>query len=114
MTESAQPGQDTAPRPSTPQGAESQEASGSYRPTARTVPSRSRERASYDRELVHAILDETYICHLGFVRDGAPVVLPTLYGRVGERLSSTARPARARCCWPGRVPVPTTRASPCA
>ncbi|MFF2522731.1 pyridoxamine 5'-phosphate oxidase family protein [Streptomyces liangshanensis] len=86
MPESAQQGQETAARPSTPRDAEPQEASGAYRPTARTVPSRSRERASYDRELVHAILDETYICHLGFVRDGAPVVLPTLYGRVGERL----------------------------
>ncbi|MEV6549422.1 pyridoxamine 5'-phosphate oxidase family protein [Streptomyces sp. NPDC051597] len=58
----------------------------SYEPTGRTVPTRSRERASYDRELVHAILDEGYVCHLGFVRDGAPVVLPTLYGRIGERL----------------------------
>ncbi|GAA3368992.1 pyridoxamine 5'-phosphate oxidase family protein [Streptomyces sannanensis] len=57
-----------------------------YEPTERTVPTRSRERASYDKELVHAILDEAYVCHLGFVRDGAPVVLPTLYGRVGERL----------------------------
>jgi nitroimidazol reductase NimA-like FMN-containing flavoprotein (pyridoxamine 5'-phosphate oxidase superfamily) len=60
--------------------------SAAYRPTARTVPSRARERASYDRELVHGILDEAYVCHLGFVRDGAPVVLPTLYGRVDERL----------------------------
>ncbi|MFF8831619.1 pyridoxamine 5'-phosphate oxidase family protein [Streptomyces sp. NPDC015131] len=71
----------------------------SYEPTDRTVPTRSRERASYDRELVHAILDEGYVCHLGFVRDGAPVVLPTLYGRVGERLyvhgSTGSRPLRA-------------------
>ncbi|MFE4828518.1 pyridoxamine 5'-phosphate oxidase family protein [Streptomyces sp. NPDC056672] len=69
-----------------------------YRPTARTVPTRARERAAYDHELVHAILDEAYICHLGFVRDGAPVVLPTLYGRVGERLyvhgSTGSRPLR--------------------
>ncbi|MFI8829102.1 pyridoxamine 5'-phosphate oxidase family protein [Streptomyces sp. NPDC053431] len=69
-----------------------------YEPTERTVPTRSRERASYDRELVHSILDETYLCHLGFVRDGAPVVLPTLYGRVGERLyvhgSTGSRPLR--------------------
>ncbi|WP_241778650.1 pyridoxamine 5'-phosphate oxidase family protein [Streptomyces sp. NBC_00370] len=69
-----------------------------YPPTARTVPTRSAKRASYDRELVHAILDETYLCHLGFVRDGAPVVLPTLYGRVGERLyvhgSTGSRPLR--------------------
>ncbi|MFJ8002293.1 pyridoxamine 5'-phosphate oxidase family protein [Streptomyces sp. NPDC096310] len=69
-----------------------------YRSTARTVPTRSRERASYDRELVHGILDEAYLCHLGFVRDGAPVVLPTLYARVGERLyvhgSTGSRPLR--------------------
>ncbi|WP_069174222.1 pyridoxamine 5'-phosphate oxidase family protein [Streptomyces griseus] len=69
-----------------------------YEPTGRTVPSRSRDRASYDREVVHAILDEAYLCHLGFVRDGAPVVLPTLFGRVGERLyvhgSTGSRPLR--------------------
>ncbi|MGW3463420.1 pyridoxamine 5'-phosphate oxidase family protein, partial [Streptomyces olivaceoviridis] len=69
-----------------------------YTPTDRTVPTRSAERASYDKELVHAILDEGYVCHLGFVRDGAPVVLPTLYGRVGERLyvhgSTGSRPLR--------------------
>jgi nitroimidazol reductase NimA-like FMN-containing flavoprotein (pyridoxamine 5'-phosphate oxidase superfamily) len=72
--------------------------SGAYSPTDRTVPTRSAKRASYDRELVHAILDEGYVCHLGFVRDGAPVVLPTLYGRVGERLyvhgSTGSRPLR--------------------
>ncbi|WP_274555746.1 pyridoxamine 5'-phosphate oxidase family protein [Streptomyces spiramyceticus] len=70
----------------------------SYAPSERTVPTRSRERASYDRDLVHAILDEGYVCHLGFVRDGAPVVLPTLYGRIGERLyvhgSTGSRPLR--------------------
>ncbi|BAU81808.1 pyridoxamine 5-phosphate oxidase-related_ [Streptomyces laurentii] len=69
-----------------------------YEPTERTVPTRSRHRAAYDRPLVHAILDEGYVCHLGFVRDGAPVVLPTLYGRVGERLyvhgSTGSRPMR--------------------
>ncbi|MEU3712857.1 pyridoxamine 5'-phosphate oxidase family protein [Streptomyces catenulae] len=70
-----------------------------YVPTERTVPTRSAERAAYDRETVHAILDEGYVCHLGFVRDGAPVVLPTLYGRVGDRLylhgSTGSRPLRA-------------------
>ncbi|WKX73735.1 pyridoxamine 5'-phosphate oxidase family protein [Streptomyces sp. XD-27] len=72
---------------------------GAYQPTDRTVPTRSKDRASYDRELVHAILDADYVCHLGFVRDGAPVVLPTLYGRIGERLylhgSTGSRPLRA-------------------
>ncbi|SEC93652.1 hypothetical protein SAMN05216489_02019 [Streptomyces sp. 3213] len=69
-----------------------------YTPTDLTVPTRSAERASYDKELVHAILDTAYVCHLGFVRDGRPVVLPTLFGRVGERLyvhgSTGARPLR--------------------
>ena len=69
-----------------------------YTPTDRTVPTRSADRASYDKDLVHAILDEGYVCHLGFVRDGAPVVLPTLYARVGERLyvhgSTGSRPLR--------------------
>ncbi|MGW4822040.1 pyridoxamine 5'-phosphate oxidase family protein [Streptomyces sp. NPDC004227] len=69
-----------------------------YAPTDRTVPTRSADRASYDGELVHAILDEGYVCHLGFVREGAPVVLPTLYARVGERLyvhgSTGSRPLR--------------------
>lgn len=69
-----------------------------YTPTDRTVPTRSPDRASYDKDLVHAILDEAYVCHLGFVRDGAPVVLPTLFGRVGETLyvhgSTGSRPLR--------------------
>ncbi|MGW6737224.1 pyridoxamine 5'-phosphate oxidase family protein [Streptomyces sp. NPDC055013] len=69
-----------------------------YPATDRTVPTRSPDRASYDKELVHAILDEAYVCHLGFVRDGAPVVLPTLFARVGETLyvhgSTGSRPLR--------------------
>ncbi|MFE5857351.1 pyridoxamine 5'-phosphate oxidase family protein [Streptomyces sp. NPDC056500] len=70
----------------------------SYEPTARTIPTRSRERASYDRASVHAVLDDGYLCHLGFLRDGAPVVLPTLYARVGEQVyvhgSTGSRPLR--------------------
>ncbi|MGK5530542.1 pyridoxamine 5'-phosphate oxidase family protein [Streptomyces sp. URMC 129] len=70
-----------------------------YPPTPRTTPTRSRERVSYDRKLVHAILDAGYLCHLAFVRDGAPAVLPTLYARDGERLyvhgSTGSRPLRA-------------------
>ncbi|WP_408909578.1 pyridoxamine 5'-phosphate oxidase family protein [Streptomyces solicavernae] len=75
-----------------------QPAPAAYAPTDRTVPTRARDRAAYDRESVHSILDAGYLCHLGFVRDGAPVVLPTLYGRVGERLyvhgSTGSRPLR--------------------
>ncbi|MDT0452730.1 pyridoxamine 5'-phosphate oxidase family protein [Streptomyces hesseae] len=72
---------------------------GQYERTERTTPTRYRDRASYDRDLVHEILDAGYVCHLGFVRDGAPVVLPTLYGRVGDRLyvhgSTGSRPLRS-------------------
>jgi uncharacterized protein len=73
-------------------------AADAYRASDRTIPTRARERAHWDRELVHSILDEGYVCHLGFVRDGAPVVLPTLYARVGDRIyahgSTGSRPLR--------------------
>ncbi|MGW2259962.1 pyridoxamine 5'-phosphate oxidase family protein [Streptomyces sp. NPDC001780] len=97
MTPPDTPGSGTSV-PQTPTTEPERSARPGYRPTARTVPTRARQRASYDRELVHRILDEAYVCHLGFVRDGAPVVLPTLYGRVGERLyvhgSTGSRPLR--------------------
>jgi nitroimidazol reductase NimA-like FMN-containing flavoprotein (pyridoxamine 5'-phosphate oxidase superfamily) len=44
------------------------------------------KRAAYDRATIHAILDEALVCHLGFVHDGQPFVIPTLHARVGERL----------------------------
>lgn len=69
-----------------------------YTPTDRTVPTRAAQKASYDKEVVHSILDEGYVCHLGFVREGTPVVLPTLFARVGEVLyvhgSTGSRPLR--------------------
>ncbi len=57
-----------------------------YRPTPRTTPNRYRERASYDREVVHRILDESLICHIGYANAGRPVVLPTTHARRGETL----------------------------
>jgi nitroimidazol reductase NimA-like FMN-containing flavoprotein (pyridoxamine 5'-phosphate oxidase superfamily) len=57
-----------------------------YAPTSRTTPTRLRERVAYDRELVHAALDEAVLCHVAFVADDAPVVLPQLHVRVGEVL----------------------------
>ena len=49
-----------------------------YRVTPATTPTRLRERATYDRAAVHAVLDEAVACHVGFVADGRPVVLPQL------------------------------------
>jgi uncharacterized protein len=57
-----------------------------YRPTARTSLRRLPERAHYDSETVHSILDEAFICHVGFVVEGQPYALPTGYARVGDTL----------------------------
>jgi uncharacterized protein len=61
-------------------------ASPGYSPTPRTVPTRYRERARYDRATVHGILDEALICHVGYLTAGRPVVLPTTHARLGEVL----------------------------
>jgi hypothetical protein len=50
------------------------------------VPTRYRERARYDRATVHGILDEALICHVGYLTDGRPVVLPTTHARLDEVL----------------------------
>ena len=57
-----------------------------YQRTERTKVRRLPERAVYDRATVHAILDEGFVCHVGFVVDGQPYVIPTGYARVGETL----------------------------
>jgi len=54
--------------------------------TERTTLNRLPKRGVYDRELVYAILDEGFICHVGFVADGKPVVIPTGYARVDDQL----------------------------
>ncbi|MGO9196289.1 MAG: pyridoxamine 5'-phosphate oxidase family protein [Acidimicrobiales bacterium] len=54
-----------------------------YPQTKSNVPSRHSERARYDGETVHSILDGGVIAHVGFVADGQPQVLPMLYVRVG-------------------------------
>ena len=43
-----------------------------------------RKRGHYDRATIDAILDEGVLCHVGFVHEGAPVVIPTLYWREGD------------------------------
>jgi nitroimidazol reductase NimA-like FMN-containing flavoprotein (pyridoxamine 5'-phosphate oxidase superfamily) len=57
-----------------------------YTPTNRTQVRRLPKRATYDKEQVHAILDAGYICHVGFVVDGQPFVIPTGYARFGVQL----------------------------
>ena len=57
-----------------------------YNKTDRTTLKRLPARGHYDRDLVHKILDEGFICHVGFVADGKPVVIPTGYGRIDDKL----------------------------
>lgn len=57
-----------------------------YIQTERNTPTRYPSRASYDRAAVHAVIDEALVCHVGFIRDGGPVVLPTVHARDGETL----------------------------
>jgi hypothetical protein len=62
-------------------------------PTARAQVRRLAKRGVYDRETVYRILDEGLVCHVGFVEDGKPVVIPTGYGRQGDRLYLHGAPA---------------------
>jgi nitroimidazol reductase NimA-like FMN-containing flavoprotein (pyridoxamine 5'-phosphate oxidase superfamily) len=54
--------------------------------TERTTLKRLPQRGNYDRQIVNRILDEGFICHVGFVVDGRPFVIPTGYARVADRL----------------------------
>ncbi|MGH3521019.1 MAG: pyridoxamine 5'-phosphate oxidase family protein [Haloechinothrix sp.] len=55
-------------------------------PTARSTPNRTKHRTVTERSALYDVLDVGLICHLGIVVDGAPVVLPTGYGRDGDTL----------------------------
>ncbi len=54
--------------------------------TTRTRVKRLPKRGAYDRETINAILDEAFICHIGFVVEGQPYVIPTGFARVGDDL----------------------------
>jgi len=68
-------------------------------PSARTRVKRVHENAAYDRATIDAILDAALVCHLGFVHEGQPYVIPTLHARLGDLLyvhgSSASRTVRA-------------------
>ena len=55
-------------------------------PTPRTRVVRESDRGVYDRDTVNRILDEGFLCHVGFIVDGQPYVIPTSYGRNGDVL----------------------------
>jgi nitroimidazol reductase NimA-like FMN-containing flavoprotein (pyridoxamine 5'-phosphate oxidase superfamily) len=57
-----------------------------FTPTEKTKVRRKPDRGSYNRELIYRILDEAFVCHVGFIVDGQPFVVPTNYVRVGDKL----------------------------
>lgn len=57
-----------------------------FTPTERTKVKRLAKRGAYDRETIYPILDEAFLCHVGFVVEGQPYVIPTGYARVGDKL----------------------------
>jgi len=69
-----------------------------HTPTTRTRVVREPDRAVYDRDEVYRLLDEGFICHVGFAVDGQPFVIPTSYGRKDANLyvhgSATSRMLR--------------------
>jgi len=54
--------------------------------TNRTRVVREANRAVYDREAIYKILDEAFVCHIGFAAEGQPYVIPTMFARVGDSL----------------------------
>ena len=70
-----------------------------YPATDRTTPTRHADRAHYDVETVHAILDSVLVGHLAHAIDGVPEVLPLLFARIDDRIylhqSTGGRLARA-------------------
>ena len=61
--------------------------------TSRTRIKRAPHKASFDRGTIFAILDEAFYCHIGFVQDGTPVVIPTIHGRSDDLLYLHGSPA---------------------
>lgn len=55
-----------------------------FEPTARTTIRRRPDRGSYDRDLVHSIIDEALLCHVSVIIDGEPLVIPTSITRIDE------------------------------
>lgn len=59
---------------------------GTFEVTEQTRLRRYHDRASYDKETIYNILDATPLCHIGFMRDGKPAIIPTLQWREGDHV----------------------------
>jgi len=52
----------------------------------KTKVTRVPKRGHYDKETIYNVLDEGYLCHAGFIHEGYPVVIPTMFGREGNKI----------------------------
>jgi len=57
-----------------------------FTPTKRTQLQRLPDRGQYDSETIYGILDEAFLCHVGFVVDGQPFVIPTSFARIADKV----------------------------
>lgn len=69
-----------------------------YAPTPRTQVRRRPERASYDRQLVHSIIDEAIVCHVSFIYEDQPCIIPTTILRIDEDLYLHGSPTNRMLC----------------
>ena len=74
----------TEPKPESPD---------KFIPTERTRVRRKPDRARYERQTIYDILDQAFVCHVAFLADGMPFVVPTNYVRVGDKLYLHGSPA---------------------
>jgi nitroimidazol reductase NimA-like FMN-containing flavoprotein (pyridoxamine 5'-phosphate oxidase superfamily) len=76
-----------------------------YTPDSSNQVSRIAERAAYDKATIHAILDAGYFCHIGFIANGKPVVMPMTYWREGEHVyfHSANKGRFAQACAEGEI-----------
>ena len=80
-----------------------------FTPTPNTTLKRLPDRGEFDRQTVYKILDEAFLCHVGFAVEGQPFVIPTSFGRIGDKLyihgSAASRMLRSLS---GGIPVCVT------
>ncbi len=78
-------------------------------PTKRTTVRRIRERGVYDPRVIKAILDEALMCHVGFVDEGQPYVIPTIHARIDDRIYLHGSPgSRLLRCLGAGIPACVT------
>ena len=80
----------------------------SYPQTERTTPARLPERATYEQDAIHAVLDEALLCHVAYIEDGLPRMIPTLHVRRGNDLYLHGSTGSTLMLAARTAPVPVT------